>query len=66
MFLRGCRDGIAGSHVDQRFCDGPRRSCHFRQAVLANVRAVGELIFEVDSSPGADMVGGLGLGEDGI
>ncbi|KAH8154385.1 uncharacterized protein LAJ45_00912 [Morchella importuna] len=56
-------DGIAGNHLDQRFRDDPRRPVddllrwHFRQAVLANVRSVGEPIFEVDFPPGSDMIG---------
>lgn len=30
---------------------------HFRQSVLANVRGVGEPVFEHDLPPGVDMVG---------
>ncbi|KAI5843787.1 HNH endonuclease-domain-containing protein [Morchella snyderi] len=56
-------DGIAGKHLDQQFLDDPRRPVddllrwHYRQAVLANVRSVGEPIFEVDFPPGSDMIG---------
>lgn len=55
-------DGIARKHLDRRFRDGPRRPVndllrwHFRQAVLANVRGVGEPIFEVDFPSGSDMI----------
>lgn len=55
-------DGIAGKHLDQRFRDDPRRPVndllrwHFLQAVLANVRGVGEPIFEVDFPSGSDMI----------
>ncbi|KAH8147456.1 uncharacterized protein LAJ45_08613 [Morchella importuna] len=61
-FLRDSK-GIAGKHLDQRLRDDPRRPVdellrwHFRQAVLANVRLVGEPIFEVDFPPGSDMIG---------
>lgn len=30
---------------------------HFRQAVLANMRGAGELVFECDFLPGSDMMG---------
>ncbi|KAH8154384.1 uncharacterized protein LAJ45_00911 [Morchella importuna] len=61
-FLRDSK-GIAGKHLDERFRGDPRRPVddllrwHFRQAVLANVRSVGEPIFEVDFPPGSDMIG---------
>lgn len=59
------RDGknIAGRHLDQRFLDHPDRPVdelfrwHFRQAVLANMRGLGEPFFEHDYPPGSNMVG---------
>ncbi|KAG0131596.1 hypothetical protein HOY82DRAFT_578573 [Tuber indicum] len=38
---------------------------HYRQSVLANVRGVGELIFEHDFLPGTDMVGEICAGPYG-
>ena len=55
-------DGIAGKHLDQEFLDNPQRPVdqllrwHFRQAVFANMKDVGEPVFE-DFPPGSDMMG---------
>ena len=55
--------GIAGKHVDQQFLNDPHRPVdqllcwHFRQAVLVNVRGLGEPAFEFDFPPGSDMMG---------
>jgi len=54
---------VAGKHLDRKLLDDPQRPAdellrwHFRQAVLANVRGVGEPIFEHDFPPGSDIVG---------
>lgn len=54
--------GIAGSSVNQRFIDDPRRPVdqllrwHFRQSVLANMRGAGEPIFECDFPKGSDLM----------
>jgi hypothetical protein len=56
---------FAGKHLDQRFLNDPQRPVdellrwHFRQAVLANMRGVGEPVFEHDFPPGSDIVGGI-------
>ncbi|KAI9858594.1 MAG: hypothetical protein M1813_007399 [Trichoglossum hirsutum] len=55
--------GIAGKHLDQRFLEDSSRPVdqllhwHFRQAVFANMRGVGEPIFECDFLPGSDIMG---------
>ena len=55
--------GIAGKHLDQEFLDCPQRPpdellrWHFKQAVLINMKGVGEPVFEQDFPPGSDMVG---------
>jgi len=55
------RKGVAGKHID--FGDDERRPAdqllrwHFRQAVLANMRGVGEAWFECDFPPGSDVMG---------
>ena len=62
------RDGhdIAGKHID--FGDEESRPAeqllrwHFRQAVFANMRGVGEPVFEYDFPPGSDMVGDIMAG----
>jgi len=57
------RKGVAGRHLDQRFLEDPRWPVdqllrwHFRQAVLANMRGVGEPVFEFDFPPGLNMMG---------
>lgn len=43
-------------HDPHRVCDNLLR-WHFRQCVLANMRGVGEPVFEHDFPPGADMMG---------
>jgi len=54
---------IAGRHLDQTFTDNPLRPpddllrWHFRQAVLVNIKGVGEPTFEDDFPPGSDVVG---------
>jgi len=54
---------LAGRHLDQTFLDNPHRPVdqvlrwHFRQAVLVNMRGVGEACFETDFPPGSDMIG---------
>jgi hypothetical protein len=61
--FRRDRKRIAGRHLDRAFLEDPRRPVdqllrwHFRQAVLANVRAGGEPVFECDFPPGSDMMG---------
>ncbi|KAF8534786.1 hypothetical protein BDD12DRAFT_387723 [Trichophaea hybrida] len=55
-------EGIAGRYLDQQFLEDPHRPVdqllrwHFRQAVLANMRGVGEPVFEFDFPPGSDMM----------
>lgn len=56
---------LAGRHLDQEFLKDPARPViqllrwHFRQAVLANMRGVGEPIFEHDFPPGSDILGDI-------
>ena len=65
MFFMEDADGVAGTHLDQRFLDDPQRPVdqllrwHFRQAVLVNMKGAGEPIFEHDFPPGSDMVGSI-------
>ncbi|KAK9489836.1 HNH endonuclease-domain-containing protein [Lipomyces doorenjongii] len=63
---------IGGRRLD-RVCRDPNSvqsardellRCHFRQAVLANMRGDGEPIFEFDFPPGSDMVGEIMSGPD--
>jgi len=60
--------GIAGKHLAQQFLDDPQRPpdsllrWHFRQAVLANVKGLGEPIFEFDFPPGSDIMGQIASG----
>jgi hypothetical protein len=55
--------GVAGRHLDQQLLEDPCRPAdqllhwHFRQAVLTNMKGVGEPIFEHDFPPGSDMMG---------
>lgn len=57
--------GNAGAFLDRRLLDDERRPLdellrwHFRQAVLANMRGVGEPIFEHDFPPGSDIMGDI-------
>jgi len=66
--FRRDRKGVAGKHLDQRFVEDPRRPSdsllrwHFKQAVLANVRGVGEPVFEFDFPPGSDIMGEIASG----
>lgn len=59
---------VAGKHLDQDLLNHPCRPAdqllrwHFRQAVLTNMRAAGEPIFEHDFPPGSDMAGQIRLG----
>ena len=39
---------------------------HFRQAVLANVRVAGELVFENDFPPGSDIAGCCNMPRTGL
>jgi len=54
--------GIAGRQLDQSFLDDPLRPddhllrWHFRQAVLVNMKGVGEPCFKIDFPPGSDMM----------
>ena len=54
---------IAGRHLDQTFTDNPLRPpddllrWHFRQAVLVNMKGVGEPTFEHDFPAGSDVMG---------
>ncbi|KAG0636826.1 hypothetical protein HOY80DRAFT_925204 [Tuber brumale] len=54
-----------GGHLDQAFLDNPHGPInqvlrwHFRQAVLVNMRGVGEACFDTDFPPGSDMIGGI-------
>jgi hypothetical protein len=54
--------GIAGTFLDRRLLDDERRPApellrwHFRQAVLTNMKGVGEPTFEHDFPPGSDMM----------
>ncbi|KAH8672763.1 hypothetical protein BGZ60DRAFT_405507 [Tricladium varicosporioides] len=62
-----CRDGkgIAGKRFHQQPAGDPLRPAdellrwHFRQAVLVNMKGVGEPIFEHDFPPGSDMIGSI-------
>ena len=53
---------IAGSHLDQAFLNNPLRPAdqllrwHFRQAVLVNVKGLGEPCVEMDFPPGLDIM----------
>lgn len=53
---------LAGTYLDQEFLDDPQRPSddllrwHFKQAVLANMKGVGEPHFEHDFPPGSDIV----------
>jgi hypothetical protein len=55
--------GIVGTYLDQEFLQHPERPVdqllrwHFRQAVLTNMKGVGQPIFEHDFPPGSDVVG---------
>ncbi|PUU73050.1 hypothetical protein B9Z19DRAFT_1035641 [Tuber borchii] len=57
--------GIAGRSLDQTFLDNNLRPpdqllrWHFRQAVLTNVKGVGEPCFESDFPPGSDIMGAI-------
>lgn len=60
----GDSKGIAGKYFDQRHNDPERPAdqllrWHFRQAVLTNMKGVGEPIFEHDFPPGSDIVGDI-------
>lgn len=63
--------GVAGNYLDQQFINDPRRPIdqllrwHFRQAVFANMRGVGEPIFECDYPPGSDIMGEISSGPYG-
>ncbi|PGH03141.1 hypothetical protein AJ80_08736 [Polytolypa hystricis UAMH7299] len=54
---------IAGTHLSPEFLSNPQRppdellDWHFRQAVLSNMKADGQPIFEHDFNPGEDMMG---------
>jgi hypothetical protein len=62
FFTRDSRN-LAGKYLDQKFLDNLQRSVdqllrwHFRQAVLANMKEVGEPTFEHDFPPCSDIVG---------
>jgi len=57
--------GISGTYFNQRPLDDPQRPAdellrwHFRQAVLTNMKGVGEPILEHDFPPGSDIVGSI-------
>ena len=57
--------GLTGKSLEQRFrntSDMPSDSLlrwHFRQAVLINMRGVGEPVFEHDFPPGSDIMGDI-------
>ncbi|PGH16397.1 hypothetical protein AJ79_01728 [Helicocarpus griseus UAMH5409] len=61
-------NNIAGTHLSQEFISNPRRppdellDWHFRQAVLANVKAEGEPVFEHDFNTGENMIGQIRQG----
>jgi hypothetical protein len=63
VFFADDGEGLAGKYLDQEFLDNPQRPVdqllrwHFRQAILANMRGVGEPLFEHDLPPGSDIVG---------
>ena len=62
--------GIDGRTLDPVCCDpaNPHRVSdqlprwHFRQSVFANMRGVGEPVFEHDFPPGKDMIGEVHAG----
>jgi hypothetical protein len=55
--------GIAGRYLNPQLLNHHQRPIdellrwHFRQAVLTNMRAAGEPVFEHDFPPGSDMMG---------
>jgi len=55
-------ENIAGRHLDQTFLNNPLRPTdqllrwHFRQAVLVNVKGLGEPYLENDFPPGSDIM----------
>ena len=61
-------DQVAGQSLDSRLLNDPRRPpdslfrWHFRQAVLANMRGIGEPAHEQDFPPGSDMMGEIQAG----
>lgn len=63
--------GVGGTYLSEDFITNPDRPSkellrwHYRQAVLANVRGVGEPLFENDYPPGPDMVGDILRGPKG-
>ena len=69
---------IAGRHLDQEFLDDPLRPpdellrWHFRQAVIANMKGLGEPLLESESEspPGSDIMDGIisgpEAGENGV
>lgn len=56
-------ENIAGTYLDPSFISNPNRppdellNWHFRQAVLHNMKGMGEPYFEDHFPPGSDMVG---------
>jgi hypothetical protein len=63
-FSFGASD-LAGRHLDPELLDDPQRPVnellrwHFRQAVLVNMKGVGEPLFEHDFPPGSDIIGNI-------
>ena len=62
---------IAGRYLDQKFLSDPLRPVdellrwHFRQAVLVNMKGMGEPCFENDFPPGSDIMGEIMSGLKG-
>ncbi|KAK3941364.1 HNH endonuclease-domain-containing protein [Diplogelasinospora grovesii] len=63
VFFQTDHNDIYGTFLDSRLLDDPRRPrdellrWHFRQAVLSNMRGIGEPDLEQDFPPGSDMMG---------
>ncbi|AEO60038.1 hypothetical protein MYCTH_2120123 [Thermothelomyces thermophilus ATCC 42464] len=66
-FVKDCEQ-LAGKSLDSRLLDDPRRPpdslfrWHFRQAVLTNMRGIGEPAYEHDFPPGSDIMGEIQAG----
>ncbi|AEO64299.1 uncharacterized protein THITE_2110303 [Thermothielavioides terrestris NRRL 8126] len=68
IFFFPGREHLAGQRLDSRLLNDPRRPpdalfrWHFRQAVLTNMRGIGEPLHEHDFPPGSDIMGQIQAG----
>ncbi|KAL2177582.1 HNH endonuclease-domain-containing protein [Thermothelomyces heterothallicus CBS 202.75] len=68
IFFTDDLDQLAGQSLDSRLLNDPRRPpdslfrWHFRQAVLTNMRGIGEPFHEQDFPPGSDIMGEIQAG----